>query len=86
VTEAKLLLLPGTRQQLGAVVILTAEGRASLDAQGKRALQDQLRDALRERYEALLIPRKWRFPEALPDNAMGKTEQASLLALFEVQA
>jgi acyl-coenzyme A synthetase/AMP-(fatty) acid ligase len=86
VAEARLLLLPGTRQQLGAVVVLTAEGRATLDAQGKRALQEQLREALRERYEALLIPRKWRFPTALPDNAMGKTEQARLLALFEVQS
>ncbi len=85
VTEARLLLLPGERQQLAAVVVLTAQGRATLAQEGKRALQERLRDALRERYEALLIPRKWRFPDALPDNAMGKTEQARLLALFEVQ-
>jgi acyl-coenzyme A synthetase/AMP-(fatty) acid ligase len=85
VAEAKLLLLPGERQLLGAVVVLTAEGRAALEAEGKRTLQERLRDALRERYEALLIPRKWRFPDALPDNAMGKTEQARLLALFEAK-
>jgi acyl-coenzyme A synthetase/AMP-(fatty) acid ligase len=85
VTEARLLLLPGERRQLAAVVVLTAEGRAALAHEGKRALQERLRGALRERYEALLIPRKWRFPETLPDNAMGKTEQARLLALFEVQ-
>ena len=83
VADARLLLLPGKRQQIGAVVVLRAEGRASLESEGKRALQERLREALRERYEALLLPRKWRFPEALPDNAMGKTEQARLLALFE---
>jgi acyl-coenzyme A synthetase/AMP-(fatty) acid ligase len=85
VAEARLLLIPGRRQQLGAVVVLRPEGRAVLEAQGKRALQERLKAALRERYEALLVPRKWRFPQALPDNAMGKTEQARLLALFEEQ-
>ena len=85
VAEARLLLLPGRRQQLGAVVVLKPEGHAVLAREGKRALQEQLKAALRERYEALLVPRKWRFPEALPDNAMGKTEQARLLALFETQ-
>ena len=85
VAEARLLLLPGRRQQLAAVVVLKPEGRRVLESQGKLALQEQLKAALKQRYEALLVPRKWRFPEALPDNAMGKTEQARLLALFEVQ-
>jgi acyl-coenzyme A synthetase/AMP-(fatty) acid ligase len=83
VAEARLLLLPGKRQQIAAVVVLKSEGRAALEQQGKLALQQQLREALSARYEMLLLPRKWRFPEALPDNAMGKTEQARLLALFE---
>ena len=85
VAEARLLLIPGQRRQLAAVVVLKPEGRAILAQEGKRALQEQLKSALRQRYEALLVPRKWRFPEALPDNAMGKTELARLLALFEVR-
>jgi acyl-coenzyme A synthetase/AMP-(fatty) acid ligase len=83
VAEARLLLLPGKRQQIGAVVILKPEGRAALGREGKRALQESLREALAARYETLLLPRKWRFPEELPGNAMGKTEQSRLLALFE---
>jgi len=83
VAEARLVLLPGKRQQIGAVVVLEAEGRAALEREGKRLLQEKLREALGTRYEALLLPRKWRFPDALPGNAMGKTEQARLLALFE---
>ena len=83
VAEARLLLLPGKRQQIAAVVVLKPEGRAALERDGKRMLQEQLREALSARYEALLLPRKWRFPDALPGNALGKTEQARLLALFE---
>jgi len=79
VADARLLLLPGPRQHIGAVVVVKPEYR---DAE-RRVLRETLRNWMAGRYEALLIPRKWRFPEMLPDNAMGKTEQARLLALFE---
>ena len=81
VAEARLLLLPGRRQHIGAVVVLRPERHGA----ERRELREALRSWMAERYETLLIPRKWRFPEALPDNAMGKTEQARLLALFEDQ-
>jgi acyl-coenzyme A synthetase/AMP-(fatty) acid ligase len=45
-------------------------------------VNESLRAWLRVSYEPLLIPRKWRFPDALPGNAMGKLEQAKLLTLF----
>ena len=79
VAEARLLLLPGRRQHIGAVVVLKPERRGA----ERRVLRETLRGWMAERYEPLLIPRKWRFLEALPDNSMGKTEQARLLALFE---
>ena len=83
VEDARLLLLPGRRKLIGAVVVLNGEGRAALAAGGKTAVRDALRAWLRGSYEALLIPRKWRFPERLPDNEMGKTQQSALLTLFE---
>ena len=79
VAEARLLLLPGRRQHIGAVVVVKPERRGTQP----RELRETLRGWMAERYEPLLVPRKWRFPDALPDNAMGKTEQARLLALFE---
>jgi acyl-coenzyme A synthetase/AMP-(fatty) acid ligase len=82
VADARLLLLPGRRALLGAVVVLNGEGRSALEASGKFAVNESLRAWLRVSYEPLLIPRKWRFPDALPGNAMGKLEQAKLLALF----
>ncbi len=82
VTDARLLLLPGRREHIGAVVVLNMAGQTALAARGRAAVREDLRSWLRDSYEALLVPRKWRFPAALPDNAMGKTEQASLLQLF----
>lgn len=82
VKDARLLLLPGQRAFIGAVVVLDEAGRAALAADGKLAVNETLKAWLRQSYEALLLPRKWRYPDTLPDNAMGKTEQARLLALF----
>jgi len=79
IADARLLLLPGSRQHIAAVVVLKPEHRGG----DRRALRETLRAWMAVRYEPLLVPRKWRFPETLPDNAMGKTEQARLLALFE---
>jgi len=41
---------------------LTAEGRRQLAARGKLTVTRTLRDCLRQSYESVLIPRKWRFP------------------------
>jgi acyl-coenzyme A synthetase/AMP-(fatty) acid ligase len=83
VADARLVLLPGRRMLIGAVVILGDEGRATLRSSGKAAVNGTLRDWMRKHYEALLIPRKWRYLDALPDNDMGKTELARLQRLFE---
>ena len=85
VSDARLLLLEGRRTLIGAVVILNDQGRAGLAASGKTAMNDSLREWMRKNYEALLIPRKWRFVDSLPDNAMGKIERARLQRLFETE-
>lgn len=86
VADARLVLLPGRRKLIGAVVILQGEGRAILAADRKSAVNGTLRDWMRRHYEALLIPRKWRYLDAMPNDAMGKTGLARLQALFETTA
>lgn len=86
VQDARLLLLPGRRPVIGAIVILNAAGQSTLAASGKPAVRTALASWLRSSYEAILIPRKWRFPPALPGNDMGKTPLAALQRLFEPQA
>ena len=85
VADARLLLLEGKRRFIGAVVILNAAGRAELADSGKVRVNEALRDWLRTSYEALLVPRKWRYVETLPDNDMGKVERTRLERLFEAE-
>ena len=85
VGDARLLLLEGRRRFIGAVVILNDAGRSALTASGKAKVNAALGDWLRGSYEALLVPRKWRYVDALPDNDMGKVERTRLERLFEAQ-
>ncbi len=86
VADARVVLceaLPGERQKVAAFVVCSAAGRALLAAEGKLALNRQLRQALHGQVEAVAMPRRWRYLEQLPINAQGKTTQALLLALLE---
>jgi acyl-CoA synthetase (AMP-forming)/AMP-acid ligase II len=71
-----------TAGRLGAVVVLNQVGTDCLAQHGKRALVDLLREKLLEQFDRVLLPRKWRFPDALARNAQGKAVWADLQILF----
>ncbi|HET7370132.1 MAG TPA: AMP-binding protein [Gammaproteobacteria bacterium] len=83
VVDARLILLPGERMQIGAAVVLDMAGRAVLAESGRGVVREALRACLREVYEPILVPRRWRFVERWPDNSMAKVTQDFLRRLFE---
>lgn len=68
-------------ERVGVVLVPSSQGRALL-AQGRRALSASLKDALAASLEPMAQPRRWRFVEALPMNAQGKTPEGLLRDLF----
>ncbi|TWI13315.1 AMP-binding protein [Aerolutibacter ruishenii] len=82
VAEARVVLVEGPRAELAAVVVLTGEGQARLRADGRRRVAQSLGQALADGQDAVTRPRRWRFVDALPGNAQGKTTDAALRALF----
>ncbi|MGE5467980.1 MAG: AMP-binding protein [Ignavibacteria bacterium] len=78
--------LAGRRQQLGAALVLNGEGRAHIDRHGRRATAQALRRHLAAHFDAVLIPRRWRFVEQLPMNERGKLTHAAVAALFASDA
>jgi acyl-CoA synthetase (AMP-forming)/AMP-acid ligase II len=86
VREARVLACPdggSGRQLLAAFIVPDAAGRALLEEGGKNALNARLRSQLAAGLEAVALPRRWRYLDALPVNAQGKTTQAGLLALLD---
>lgn len=82
VREARVLALDGARSVLAAVVAITVEGDARLRKLGRRGFARRLDAHLADGFDAVARPRRWRFVDALPVNAQGKTVQAVLAALF----
>ena len=83
VTQARVLVLDGRRQRVAAFVVLTQTGQDILRTAGKPELNRQLRAALASSIEAVALPRVWRYLDAMPVNAQGKTTQADLFALLD---
>ncbi|MCW5262267.1 AMP-dependent synthetase [Verminephrobacter eiseniae] len=86
VQEAKALVVDtpiGAR--VGVVAVLTPAGREQVQ-RGQRILLDLLRTTLASGVEAVALPRRWRFVDALPVNAQGKSPEALLRALFTAQS
>jgi acyl-coenzyme A synthetase/AMP-(fatty) acid ligase len=83
VTEARVLVLDGKRQRIAALVALSSQGHAQLAQTGKLGFNRLLRDWLSHSVERVALPRVWRYLDALPVNAQGKTSHAGLLALLD---
>jgi acyl-CoA synthetase (AMP-forming)/AMP-acid ligase II len=83
ITEARTLLIPGERDALAAVVVLSQDGCDRLVDKGKLGLTSGLRTALSEHFDRVTIPRRWRFVPKLPINEQGKILHAELLKHFD---
>ncbi|MFN2375413.1 MAG: AMP-binding protein [Candidatus Binatia bacterium] len=59
-------------QRLGALVVLSPQGRRKLALAGRRALQAELAEHLASRWDRVALPRRWRFREFLAVDARGK--------------
>ena len=77
VARASVVLLEGRRPALGAVVVLKPGAPSD-----RAVLVQALRAHLALRFDGLAVPRRWRFPEALPYDARGKLTARALGGLF----
>lgn len=87
--EARVIVcapVAGQRERLAAFVVPSAEGNEVLATAGKQALNGRLRAALATTVAAVALPRRWRYLDAMPVNAQGKTTLAALQALLEEAA
>jgi len=82
---ARVIAIDGRRQRTAAFIVPSERGEQDLGAGGRRGFTRMMRSLLDQSIEPVGIPRLWRFIEALPVNARGKTINADLLALLEPQ-
>lgn len=66
-----------------AVMVLSAQGKSTLEVHGKPWLIAELKTCLRRVFEAVVIPRKWRVIDEFACDQQGKVSQKYLASLFE---
>lgn len=86
VTDARVIVLEEKRQRVAAFIVPSELGKCQLMELGKLSVNRRLRDLIRQRVEAVGVPRIWRYLEALPINAQGKATQIQLMALLEPES
>ncbi|HET8564432.1 MAG TPA: AMP-binding protein, partial [Candidatus Binatia bacterium] len=83
VADARVIVMEGRRPRIAAFVVTSVIGRSKLAEVGKLAFNRILGDTISQAIETVGIPRVWRYLDALPTNAQGKTTYADLIALLD---
>lgn len=82
IKSCRIITFTESREIVAVAATLTAKGKDFLVDKGKFKLNKQLIAFLRDSFENVLMPRKWRYVAELPINAQGKFEYERLIKLF----
>ncbi len=83
ISENRALLLRRRRETVAVVAVPTDSGHKALAELGRHGFARHLREGLQPHFEAVTLPRLWRFVDQLPVNNQGKISQQALSGLFE---
>lgn len=86
VKVSKALTISRKRVETVVVAELTEEGKLLLGEKGRRAILNSLKRWLAPNFEAVVLPRRWRFVDQLPYNKQGKLPLGVLQKMFEKDA
>jgi len=82
VSSVCVIPLEDKRQYLAATVVLNDRGKEQFSKTDKYNINKYWKDYLLKYFESMIIPRKWRYPEALPTDSQGKIKKEAVRALF----
>ena len=77
------LAITRTRIETAIVMQLSDAGKVQLRGTGRKAIIAVFKDILAREFEAVVLPRRWRFVEQMPYNREGKLPLEQLQILFE---
>ncbi len=84
VRDVRVVPMSGKRQFLAAAIVLSAEGNEKFKGLPKKEINAFFRERLSGFLENTVQPKKWRYLEELPQDAMGKIRARDIQALFNL--
>lgn len=83
VQDVKVIALQNdVRQYLAAAVVLNSDGKKKFEGMEKFLINRYFHDFLLQFFENIVIPKRWRFPDAIPVDVQGKKHKAEIEAMF----
>lgn len=82
VSDVCVVPLSDRRQYLAACVVLNERGKAQFAGKEKFEINRYFHDFLMQYFENVVIPKKWRFLDAIPMDTQGKKKKPEIQALF----
>ena len=80
--DAFVIPMESTRQYLAAVIVFNNKGKEKFNNAEKHNINKFWREYLLNYFENVVIPKKWRYPEALPADIQGKIKRQAIRELF----
>ena len=81
-SDVCVISLKDKRQYLAAAIVFNDKGKEQFAGLEKHAINKFWREYLLRYFENIVIPKKWRYLEALPINAQGKKQKDDIKILF----
>lgn len=82
VQDAYVLALETNRQYIAAAIVLNTDGWNFLAEHNKQILNTKLKHYLADYFDGVLLPRQWRYVQAIPINQQGKYVVKDVKKLF----
>ena len=83
VETVRALTIARARIETAIVMQLSHSGQAQLQASGRKTIIAVFKDILAQDFEAVVLPKRWRFVEQAPYDRQGKLPLENLQVLFE---
>ena len=83
VNTAKAIVLEEQRVIVAVVIKLSSIGEGLMNIEGRKSVIANLKLMLSHSFEAIVLPRRWRFVEQMPCNNQGKPTLIDLQSLFD---
>lgn len=84
VRDMRVVPMKGKREYLAAAIVLNDAGIQKWKHSPKREINEFFRKFLSRFLESTVLPRKWRYLEELPQDAMGKVRTREITPLFSL--
>ena len=82
VKDAYVLAMEANRQYIAMLIVLTAAGKKQLRLQGKKFINSELKKLLTQYVDAIILPKQFRYTDAIPVNTQGKRVLTEIKKLF----